>query len=443
MVRVKPISRSNLEWTKDRSGELPRAHRNFDPDQNPMPKQTEYARAIRASKLDRMFAKPFVSALSGHRDTIQCIAADPTNVATFVSGAMDGGVCAWDVMRGRPRKVIDAHRHAVEGITVAPDGVACFSASRDRTVKMWDMDFSVDNSHLPVAEYLGESPFFSIDHHLKAPIFATAGSTVELWDVNRTKPIQSFEWGDDTVRHCRFNKVETDLLACCMADRGMTVFDTRTRSGHSKVILEMTCNSVCWSPFDPNTFVAGCDDWNCYLFDMRVPGKPKSVFQGHVSAVTSVDFSPTGTHFCAGSMDSSVRTWSLTQHTKSDSEDMFHTKRMAKVLSVKWSIDNNYILSGSEDAIVRVWKADPSKPIRPLRGAEKNNFEYMRSLKDKYASFQEVRRIVRQRNTPKHILRTQQKSKRIQIRDAVKEMARKHSDNLLPLSKRKVVQSLK
>eukprot|EP00658_Telonema_sp_P-2_P010905 TRINITY_DN1414_c0_g1_i2.p1 TRINITY_DN1414_c0_g1~~TRINITY_DN1414_c0_g1_i2.p1 ORF type:complete len:242 (+),score=65.63 TRINITY_DN1414_c0_g1_i2:43-768(+) len=151
-----------------------------------------------------------------------------------------------------------------------------------------------------------QSTGFSIDHHLKAPIFATAGTTVELWDVNRTKPIQTFEWGDDTIRHCRFNKVETDLLACCMADRGMTIFDTRTRSGHSKIILEMTCNSVCWSPFDPNTFVAGCDDWNCYLFDMRVPGKPKSVFQGHVSAVTSVDFSPTGTHFCAGSMDLSL-----------------------------------------------------------------------------------------------------------------------------------------
>ena len=447
MVKVNAISRSNLEWTKDRAGEVPRAHRNYDSKFSPMAKQVEFTRAVRSAKLDRMFAKPFVAAMSGHRDTIQSIAADLTNLSTLVSGAMDGGLVVWDTFTRKPKITIDAHRHAIDGVTMSPDGVACFSASRDKVVRMWDMDFSAaiveEKAPQPIAEYLGEFPFSSIDHHYRNTQFVTSSEHVLLWDVNRTKPIQKFEWGDDTVAHCRFNKVETDLVACCMADRGVAIYDTRTKSGHSKVILEMCCTSVSWSPMDPNTFVAGCDDWNCYLFDMRVPGRPRNVFQGHIHPVTSVDFSPTGTHFVAGSQDSTVRIWDIKQTTKSNSQEMFHTKRMAKVFSVKWSLDNNYVFSGSEDAILRVWKADASKPIRPLRGAEKNQFNYMRALRDKYKGFDEVRRITNQRNTPKFIRNTSRRKNKIQIRDAIKEMSRTKTDNLKPLAKRKVVQSLK
>lgn len=55
---------------------------------------------------------------------------------------MDGGLVMWDVMLKRPRAYIDAHRHSIDGVVVSPDGVACFSASRDKTVKMWDLDVS-------------------------------------------------------------------------------------------------------------------------------------------------------------------------------------------------------------------------------------------------------------------------------------------------------------
>ncbi|KAH9601579.1 Sof1-like protein [Trypanosoma melophagium] len=444
MVKVNTISRSDLEWTKDRNGEVPRVNRNFDSKYNPMAKQVEFTRAIRAAKLDRMFAKPFLGALSGHQDTIQSIAVDYTSLSTVISGAIDGGMIVWDVFTKRPKRIIDAHRHSIDGITVSPDGVACFSASRDKVIKMWDLDFSSEESNNePLTEYLGEFPFSSIDHHFQKPLFVTSSDVIHLWDVNRTLPLQRFSWGDDTVSCCSFNKVETNLVACCMSDRGVFIYDTRSQAAHSKVILEMCCTSLSWNPMDPNTFVTGSDDRNCYLFDMRLLGRPKSVFQGHISGITSVDFAPTGKMFVAGSLDSTIRMWDIHQTTKSNSIEMYHTKRMAKVFSVKWSPDNNYIYSGSEDAILRVWKSDASKPIRPLRGPERNSFNYMRSLKDKYSGFVEVKRIVNQRHTPKAISRAQRRSKKAEKREVIKEASRRKSDDIKPLAKRKVYQSLK
>nr|CCC93063.1 conserved hypothetical protein [Trypanosoma congolense IL3000] len=444
MVKINMISRSDLLWTKDRSGEVPKVNRNYDTKYNPMAKQVEFTRAIRAAKLDRMFAKPFFGALGGHRDTIQSIDVDYTSLSTVVSGSIDGGMIVWDVYTKRPKFIVDAHRHSIDGLSVSPDGVACFSASRDKVVKMWDLDFtSGDYRAEPLTEYLGEFPFSSIDHHRQKPQFATSSDVVSIWDINRTQPIQRFSWGDDTVSSCRFNKVEPNLVACCMSDRGVFIYDTRTQAAHSKIIMEMCCTSLAWNPMDPNAFVTGSDDRNCYLFDMRVPGRPKNVFQGHVGGVTSVDFCPTGKKFAAGSLDFTIRIWDIHQTAKSNSIEMFHTKRMAKVFSLKWSPDSSFLYSGSEDAILRIWKADASKPIRPLRGPERNTFNYMRSLKDKYSEFVEVKRIVKQRNTPKAIRSIQRRSQKAERRELLKELARRRSDDIKPLAKRKVYQYLK
>jgi WD repeat and SOF domain-containing protein 1 len=448
MVKVNIISRSTLEWTRDRAGEIPRAHRNFDPKFNPLMKQTEYVRAVRAAKLDQMFAKPFVGAMSGHHDTVQTISCDPTTLSNVVSGGHDGEVVIWDTLTYKAKRTFMAHRNTVEGTVYTPDGVAFLTCSRDKLVKVWDTDFSElieaeSNEVQPIATYNGVGQFTDIDHHWQKNWFATAGNSVEIWDINRTRPIQTFNWGDDVVSKCAFNKIETDLVCCSMEDRGVAVYDTRSATAHSKLIMEVRCGSLRWSPMDPNLFVAGSDDWNVYLFDLRVPGRPRNVYQGPVHSVTSVDFSPTGQYICAGATDNTVRIWDINQTVKSNSLEMFHTKRMAKVTAVRFSLDNNYIFSGSEDAIVRIWKCDRSRPVRMLRGSEHHQFNYMRNLKEQYKGFDEVKRIVNQRNTPKAIRKLQFKKRKIQQRAMVKEMAKKKSNDLKPLAKKKVIQALK
>ena len=433
------ISRSKVEWTKDRAGELPRANRSYDPQQQPMSAQVEHTRAVRAAKLDRMFAKPFIGAMAGHRDTIDALAVDPTSLTSLASGAADGTIIHWNPsVKKMNREFADAHRGAVTGLTFTPDGVAMLSSSRDKTVKLWDPQASDS-----LSVYLAESSLTGVDHHWTETKFATSGRLVEVWDVNRTRPIQEFEWGDETVTCVKYNKVETSLIACASLDRGVTIFDSRTKSGHSKIIQEVAVTSLAWNPMDPNVFVAGSDDWSCYLYDIRVTGKARNVFQGFVHPVTSVDFAPTGRAFCAGAMDNTVRIWNIDQTSKTNSSEIFHTKRMAKVSAVRWSLDNTFIYSGSEDANVRIWKADAAKPLRQLRGAEQGQFEYMQSLKERHQYTPDVHKILRARKTPKAVRKLQLLRKSLQTREAVKEMSRKKTTDLKPLTKKKTIQVLK
>jgi len=52
----------------------------------------EYTRALNSTKLERVFAKPLVNALSGHRDGVYAMAKNPKHLACFLSGAADGGL---------------------------------------------------------------------------------------------------------------------------------------------------------------------------------------------------------------------------------------------------------------------------------------------------------------------------------------------------------------
>ena len=49
-----------------------------------------YIRALNATKLERVFAKPFLASLDGHRDGVNCLAKNPKSLATVLSGACDG-----------------------------------------------------------------------------------------------------------------------------------------------------------------------------------------------------------------------------------------------------------------------------------------------------------------------------------------------------------------
>lgn len=43
--------------------------------------------------------------------------------------------------------------------------------------------------------------------------------------------------------------------------------------------------------------------------------------------------------------------------------EVYHTKRMQHVICVKWSADNKYILSGSDEMNIRLWKANASEKL--------------------------------------------------------------------------------
>lgn len=93
---------------------------------------------------------------------------------------------------------------------------------------------------------------------------------------------------------------------------------------------------------------------------MRKLDKAKFIHKDHIGAVMDLDYAPTGHEFVTGSYDKTVRIFSVRE---GKSREVYHGKRMQQIFSVLWSMDNQYVLSGSDDMNIRIWKAEAAKPL--------------------------------------------------------------------------------
>lgn len=407
-MKVKVISRSADEFTRERSQDLQKVFRNYDPGLRTQEKAVEYTRALNAAKLEKIFARPFIGAMDGHIDAVSCMAKNPNHLKGIFSGSMDGDIRLWDIATRRTVYQFPGHQGAVRGLTASTDGDILISCGTDCTVRLWnvpdckvmDSSDSSSNASKPLAVYVWKHAFRGVDHQWDGNLFATVGAQVDIWDHNRSEPVSSFEWGNDTVVSVRFNPGEPDVLATSSSNRSITLYDLRMSSPARKVIMKTRTNAISWNPMEPMNFTAANEDCNCYSYDARKLDEAKCVHKDHVSAVMDIDYSPTGREFVTGSYDRTVR---IFQYNGDHSREIYHTKRMQRVFCVKYSCDGSYLISGSDDTNLRLWKAKASEQMGVLLPRERKKQEYLDAVKERYKHLPEVKRIVRHRHLPKAI----------------------------------------
>jgi len=256
-----------------------------------------------------------------------------------------------------------------------------------------------------VKTWIGKNGFHAIDHQRKSEQFATTSTNIlQLWDPERTAPIQELTWGDDNLTTVRFNPVESYVLATCAEDRAITLYDVRGSTPIKKVVLELKSNCLAWNPMEVFNFTVGNEDHNCYTFDMRKLDIARNVHEDHVAAVLSVDYSPTGREFTSGSYDRTIRVFNADQ---GHSREVYHTKRMQRIFSVLFSGDAGYIFSGSDDTNIRIWKANAAENLGVVKPRQMQSQRYQQKLIERHKELKEIRRIARHRHVPKAIKQAQ------------------------------------
>lgn len=340
--------------------------RNYDPSLHPFEGAREYIRALNATKLEKVFAKPFIGDLDGHKDGISCFAKHPTQLSTMLSGAYDGEIRIWNIPTRICTRNVVAHDGWVRGLTYVPSGERFLTIGDDKTVKIWNSELTElddDEEDIPITTLLSRSVVLSVSHHRTDPVFATVGEVCQIWEETRNEPLKTLQWGVDSLHHVAFNQVENNLLASCASDRSIILYDRREGKALRKVTMTLRPNKLAWNPMEAFNFTVASEDYHLYTFDIRNLAKPKKVHENHVAAVTDVDYSPTGKEFVSGSYDKSIRIFGT---EKSQSREVYYTKRMQHVTCVGWSLDDRYIYSGSDEMNIRLWKAHASEKLGPV-----------------------------------------------------------------------------
>lgn len=486
-MKIKTLSRSLDAHAPAALGAPAPISRNLDPALHPFAQAREYTRALNATKLERMFAKPFVGAMGGHTDGVYVLETDPERGNIVASGAGDGEICLWHLpTQSRLQALPRAHNSIIQSLCISPltfspsaSGLGTkrlLSCGTDRTVKLWDAnpdsglmeardedeeqdedgtvgwlkEREADRTE-PLLTWHSKTAFNSLSHHATSPLFASSSNVIQLWDLSRgqsssssssaSAALQTLRWGStisdesESINVVKFNQSERELLVAAGSDRGVNLYDTRSGGAVGGLKMKMRANDVCWNPLEPTVFSLASEDHNLYTFDIRNLKTATQIYKDHVSAVMSCSYSPTGQELVSGGYDRTVRIWNVGRGNHS--REVYHGQRMQRVFATRWTLDARFVLTGSDDGNVRIWKANASDKLGVLSSKELKARDQRNALKKKWGGegpgsghrgVGDIGRIANQRRVPKNI-KTAQNLKRtmLEAQRVKEERRRKHT----------------
>ncbi len=264
--------------------------------------------------------------LWGHSSEISSLAFSPDGQSlasgchqTTETGA-PGELILWDVTTGEERLRFTGHAQRIEAVAFAPDGQSLASASRDSTIKIWQLEAYrpriTFRGHVAGVEWIAFSP--------DGETLASAGEDglVKLWDI-------------------------------------ATGEERMTLRGHADVV-----HCVAFSP-DGNTLVSGSKDKSIKVWDVAT-GRQKLSFPDQVDGVACVIFSPDGRLF-ASAIGPGSRTGKTVGNTITfwDAHTGEPRRRLLRhgngISRIGFSSDSKTLISSSQDATVRIWDVTSGK----------------------------------------------------------------------------------
>jgi WD repeat and SOF domain-containing protein 1 len=178
---------------------------------------------------------------------------------------------------------------AVKGLCISDDSKFILTTGDERNINFYFIktlrNAAYQEKVKPEEKFISSGIVTGIDLIYEDTHFLTCGEGVELWDMEKSQPIEKFEWGSDTITRVKANPVEKHIILCSSMDRGIFLHDTRLRTNLSKTYLMNKSSALCWNPMEPFNFVVGNEDGNAYSFDMRNMTAARKIHKDHLGAM--------------------------------------------------------------------------------------------------------------------------------------------------------------
>jgi WD40 repeat protein/serine/threonine protein kinase len=258
-----------------------------------------------------------VGRLEGQVGPVRCAAFSADGKRVSFAGEGDFAVRVWDPEGGMDPRRFSGHAASVIAVAFTPDGRRLLSASRDGTLRAWDLATGAE------VLQMGDAVF----NKLRCVAFAASGrralagyndGSLVLWDL------------DKGIEKTRFR-------------------------GHEKTVW-----SVALTP-DGKLGLSGGGDGKAKLWEVEA-GKEVQHYDGHKGRVTAVAFWPDGSRVVTGGVDGLLRVCAL----KTGKEDYRDAKPDLMVISVAVSPDQRLIVAGCQDNNFRtVAVSGPAVAVKP------------------------------------------------------------------------------
>ena len=268
----------------------------------------------------------------------------------FGAGLEDTTAGIWD-SKTKALRILAGHTSCVSSVVFSPNGKTVFTGTqRDKIAYLWDAKTGVFLKALPINTKLIIDPVFSPNG--ETILIGTNQGTAYLWSSETGELVTTFQGHNLNICSLTFSSNGETILAG-YPDQTVYVWDSKTGEVlHIFKEVSTGSSSVEFSP-DAETFITIPDYGNNACLWSSKTGELVTTFQGHTGRISCVSFSSNGELLLTGSEDATVRVWNVQTGELLTTLDG-HT--MA-ITALGVSPDKGIVVTGSEDGTACIWRS--------------------------------------------------------------------------------------
>ncbi len=259
------------------------------------------------------------------------------------SGGIDDKIGIWDSHTRKEIVSYNGHTDDVLGLVWSPDGKSIATASRDKTIQIWNSTTgklqSIIHNDLPVFS-VAWSP------NGREIAFGDDAGRIQLWDLQtnlktaiwtgQIAAIFSLAWSPDGT------KLASGSLDRTVVIRQVSDGQILWHYNHGDAV-----STVRWSP-DGKYLASGSFDTTVEVWNIQIKVLVRQ-YREHDNAILALAWSPDGKYIASSSNDETIQIMSLA----SGLPTMIY---MTDTISVDWSPDGKLLVSGSHNGVITTWR---------------------------------------------------------------------------------------
>jgi len=297
--------------------------------------------------------------LEGHSDWVNHVAVSPDG-RRAVSTSRDKTLKVWDLESGRRVCTLEGHSSYVFGVAVSPDGRRVISGSSDYTLKVWDLESGREARTLE--GHSGVVCGVAVTPDGRRAVSASHDLTLKVWDLEAGCELHTLRGHSAAVNDVAVTP-DGQRAVSASSDGKLKLWDLetgrqlRTLEGHHSTWLF----GVSLTP-DGRRAVSASSDGMLKLWDLET-GRELRRLQGHSLWVNAVAVTQDGRRAVSASNDKTLKVWDLEtgrelRTLQGHSDEVHHVAVIP---------NGRRVISASRDLTLKVWDLGSGRELRTLR----------------------------------------------------------------------------